>query len=100
MATFANLSDIISTTIQSRSGNLADNVTKNNALLMKMKERGNVKPFSGGNVILEEIMYNDAATQNAASYSGYDTIDITPNSPISAAQFDIKQRLRDAAKQR
>lgn len=91
MATFANLSDIISTTIQSRSGNLADNVTKNNALLMKMKERGNVKPFSGGNVILEEIMYNDAATQNAASYSGYDTIDITPNSPISAAQFDIKQ---------
>ncbi len=48
MATFANLSDIISTTIQSRSGNLADNVTKNNALLMKMKERGNVKPFSGG----------------------------------------------------
>lgn len=91
MATFANLSDIITTTIQSRSGALADNVTRNNALLMKMKERGNVKPFSGGNVILEEIMYNDASTQNAGSYSGYDSIDITPNSPISAAQFDIKQ---------
>lgn len=91
MATFANLSDIISTTIQSRSASLADNVTKNNALLMKMRERGNVKPFSGGNVILEEIMYNDANTLNAGSYSGYDTIDITPNSPISAAQFDIKQ---------
>lgn len=91
MATFANLSDVISTTIQSRSASLADNTTKNNALLMKMRERGNVKPFSGGNVILEEIMYNDANTQNAGSYSGYDTIDITPNSPISAAQFDIKQ---------
>lgn len=91
MATFANLSDIISTTIQSRSASLADNVTKNNALLTKMRERGNVKPFSGGNVILEEIMYNDANTLNAGSYSGYDTIDITPNSPISAAQFDIKQ---------
>lgn len=91
MATFANVSDIIASTIQARSGSLADNVTKNNALLMKLKERGNVKPFSGGNVILEEIMYNDANTQNAGSYSGYDTIDITPNSPISAAQFDIKQ---------
>jgi hypothetical protein len=91
MATFANLSDIISTTIQSRSKALADNVTENNALLMKMRERGNVKPFSGGNVILEEIMYNDSGTQNAGSYSGYDTIDITPNSPISAAQYDIKQ---------
>jgi hypothetical protein len=58
---------------------------------MKMRERGNVKPFSGGNVILEEIMYNDPSTLNAGSYSGYDSIDITPNSPISAAQFDIKQ---------
>ena len=88
---FPNLSDIISTTIQSRSAALADNVTENNALLMKLRQRGNVKPFSGGNVILEEIMYNDASTQNAGSYSGYDVIDITPNSPISAAQFDIKQ---------
>lgn len=91
MATFANLSDVVSTTIQNRSGTLADNVTNNNALLMKMKERGNVKPFSGGNVILQEIMYNDTATENSGSYSGYDVIDITPNSPISAAQFDLKQ---------
>jgi len=91
MATFAGLSDIITTTIQARGSALADNVSRNNALLMKMRERGNVKPFSGGNVILEEIMYNDASTLNAGSYSGYDTIDITPNSPISAAQFDIKQ---------
>ena len=86
-----NLSDIISTTIQSRSGVLADSVTKNNALLAKLKERGNVKPFSGGNVILQELMYNDTSTQNASSYSGYDVIDITPNSPISAAQYDMKQ---------
>ena len=91
MANFANLSDIVSTTMQSRSGTLADNVTNNDPLLIKMRERGNVKPFSGGNVIMEEIMYNDAATENAGSYSGYDVIDITPNSPISAAQFDIKQ---------
>ena len=91
MATFANLSDIVTTTIQNRSGVLADNVANNNALLMKMRERGNVKPFSGGNVITQELMYNDTTTENAGSYSGYDIIDITPNSPISAAQFDIKQ---------
>src|SRR5574343_1387830 len=91
MATFANLTDIVTTTIQNRSGTLADNVTNNNALLKKLKERGNVKPFSGGNVILQEIMYNDTSTDNSGSYSGYDVIDITPNSPISAAQFDLKQ---------
>lgn len=91
MATFANLSDIVTTTIQKRSGTLADSVTKNNALLTKLKNRGNVKTISGGNVIMQELMYNDASTINAGSYSGYDVIDITPNSPISAAQFDLKQ---------
>ena len=42
---FANssISDIIATNIQSRSGELADNVTNNNALLRRLKERGNVK---------------------------------------------------------
>ena len=47
---FANssISDIIATNIQSRSGELADNVTNNNALLRRLKERGNVKTFSGG----------------------------------------------------
>jgi hypothetical protein len=90
---FANssITDIIATTIQSRSGELADNVTNNNAALRRLKERGNVRPFSGGNVILEEIMYNDPTTNNTNSYSGFELINISPNSPISAAQFSITQ---------
>ena len=90
---FANssVSDIIATTIQSRSGELADNVTNNNPLLLKLKSKGNVRPFSGGNVILEEIMYNDSSTNNTSSYSGFETLNISPNSPISAAQFSIAQ---------
>lgn len=88
---FPNLSDIVATTIQNRSGKLADNVLYNNALLLRLNEKGNVRPFSGGNVILQELMYNDSTTINAGSYSGYDVIDITPNSPLTAAQFDIKQ---------
>lgn len=90
---FANstITDIIATTIQSRSGELADNVMNNNALLRRLKERGNVRPFSGGNVILEELMYTDPNTQNVNSYSGYEVINIAPNSPISAAQYNIQQ---------
>ena len=88
---FPNLTDIISTTISNRSGALADNVLKQNALLNRLNKRGNVKTFSGGDKINQEIMYNDTATQNAGSYSGYDVIDITPNSPITSAVFDIKQ---------
>ena len=90
---FANsaITDIIATTIQSRSGELADNLTQNNAILQRLNQKGNVRPFSGGNVILEEIMYNDPNTNNANSYSGYEVLNIAPDSPISAAQYKISQ---------
>lgn len=90
---FANsaVSDIIATTIQSRSRDLADNVTNNNALLRRLKTKGNVKTVTGGNVILQEIMYNDTTTNNTNSYSGYELLNIAPNSPISAAQFSLTQ---------
>lgn len=90
---FANsaITDIIATTIQSRSGELADNLTQNNAILQRLNSKGNVRPFSGGNVILEEIFYDDTTTNNANSYSGYEVLNISPDSPISAAQFKIAQ---------
>ena len=90
---FANsaITDIIATTIQSRSGVLADNLTQNNAILQRLNSKGNVRPFSGGNVILEEIMYDDSSTNNANSYSGYEVLNIAPDSPISAAQYKIAQ---------
>jgi hypothetical protein len=70
---------------------LADNLTQNNAILQRLQQKGNVRPFSGGNVILEEIMYDDSTTNNANSYSGYEVLNIAPDSPISAAQFKIAQ---------
>jgi hypothetical protein len=90
---FANstISDLIATTIEARSRKLADNLTQNNALLFQMNKRGNVRTVSGGTTILEEIMYDDGGNGTAGSYSGYDVIDITPDSPISAAEFDFKQ---------
>lgn len=93
MAGFANsaITDIIATTIQSRSGELSDNFTNNNALIRRLRKKGNVRPFSGGNVILEEIGYNDSTTANVNSYSGFEQLNISPNSPISAAQFSIVQ---------
>ena len=89
--TFANsdISDIIATTIQSRSRVIADNVEKNNALLMRLKEGGRKKPFSGGNVILQELSF--AENGNAMYYSGYETLSIAAQDVISASQWDIKQ---------
>jgi hypothetical protein len=88
---FANssYSDIIATTIQNRSGKIADNVTDNNALLKVLSKRGNVKPFSGGNVILQEISF--AENGNVGYYSGYDLLPVAAQDVISAAEFSIKQ---------
>ena len=88
---FANssISDVIATTIQSRSGQIADNVTSNNALLMRLKQRGNIKTFSGGNVILQELAF--ASNGNAGWYSGYETLPIAAQDVISSAQYNIKQ---------
>lgn len=86
---FPNVSDIVATTIESRSKEIADNVTSHNALLAKMKSEGGVKTVSGGSVIYEELSFAENA--NAASYSGYDTLATAAQDVISAAQYSFKQ---------
>jgi hypothetical protein len=86
---FPNVSDIIATTIEKRSKKIADNVTKNNALLAKMQTRGRSRSFSGGRLIYEELSF--AENGNAGYYSGYDLLPVAAQDVISAAQFDIKQ---------
>lgn len=86
---FPNVSDIIATTIEKRSKKIADNVTKNNALLMRLQQRGKSRPFSGGRLIYEELSF--AENGNAGYYSGYDLLPVAAQDVISAAQFDIKQ---------
>lgn len=85
-----NYGGIVATTIENRRRTLRDNLSKNNALLDRLRRRGNVDPISGGSVILEEILYDDGLSTGGA-YSGYDVIDITPRRVVTAAQFPIKQ---------
>ena len=88
---FANTSvtDIIATTIQSRSRQIADNVTRNNALLSRLNQRGNVRTISGGSSIFEELSF--AENGNAGFYSGYDLLPVAAQDVISAAEYQIKQ---------
>jgi hypothetical protein len=86
---FPNLTDIVATTIQARTRQIADNVTKNNALSAYLSKRGNRKPFSGGNTILQEISFAENA--NGGWYSGYDLLPVAAQDVISAAEFAIKQ---------
>lgn len=86
---FPNITDIVTTTIENRSGEIADNVLKNNGLYARLKQKGKVRTFSGGSLIYEELSF--AENQNFNWYSGYDQLSVAAQDVISAAQFSIKQ---------
>lgn len=86
---FPNVTDIVATTMESRTRTLQDNVTKNNALLARLNQRGNVKTVSGGSLIFQELTF--AENGNAGWYSGYDLLPVAAQDVISSAQFDFKQ---------
>lgn len=86
---FANVSDIIATTIESRTKAIADNVTKNNALLARLEQRGKIKTVSGGSKIFQELSF--AENGNAGWYSGYDLLPVAAQDVISAAEYEFKQ---------
>ena len=89
MSANVNYSDILATTIESRTRKIADNVTDNNALLKKLEMKGKIKPFSGGTKILQELSFTENA--NGGWYSGYDILPVGVAEVISAAEYDIKQ---------
>lgn len=89
MAANPNYSDILATTIESRTRKLADNVTNNNAILKRLSMKGKIKTFSGGNKILQELSY--AENPNAGWYSGYDLLPVGTADVISAAEYPIRQ---------
>jgi hypothetical protein len=84
-----NWSEITTTTLFNRSRKLADGVTKNNALLRRLSQKGKVKPFDGGQAIVQEMEYAENGTFKR--YSGYDVLSITPSDVFTAAQFPIAQ---------
>jgi hypothetical protein len=86
---FPNVTDIVTTTIESRSKRLADNVTKNNGLLARLSQRGNVRTVSGGSKIFEELSF--AENGNAGWYSGYDLLPVAAQDVLSAAEYEFKQ---------
>ena len=86
---FPNVSDIVATTIENRSGTIQDNVSDNNAILAQMKRKGRIKTVAGGTKIYEEISF--AENGNAGWYSGYDALPTTAQDVISAAEYAFKQ---------
>jgi hypothetical protein len=88
---FANSSvtDLIAAGIESRTGEIANNVESNNILLAVLKKGGRIKPVSGGTQIFQELSFQPNA--NGGWYSGADVIPVGAQDVISAAAFPYKQ---------
>ena len=89
MAVPNSIGDLLTTTLKNRTRKLADNITRNNALLRELSKRGmGFMPFDGGTTIDQEINY--ANNTNATWYAGYETVAINPQETFSMAEFDMK----------
>lgn len=82
-----NYDEIFTTSLKNRTGNLADNVSKSNALLKRLQEKGNIRQITGGSKILEELEYGEG---DLTWYSGYETISYTPKQLFTAAEYSLK----------
>jgi len=83
------LDEITTTTLRYRSGKLRDNMSKNIALLMRLQQKENIAPVSGGRSIVEELEYAENST--FMYYSGDESLNISASDVFTSAEFDWKQ---------
>lgn len=81
----ASFDQIASTSLKKYRKTLSDNVFKRMAFFYKMMENGRKELESGGEKIVEPLTIS--ANSTAGGYSGYQTIDVTPQEEISAAEY-------------
>lgn len=84
-----NYDEILSTTLANHMPKLIDNVFSARPLVYFLKQAGQIRQIAGGAKIVLPLLYGQNST--AASYSAYDTIDIDPQTGITAAEYSWKQ---------
>ena len=84
-----NFDALLSTTLANYRNQLTDNVFTARPLTYFLSDRGRIRMLNGGTKIVEPLIYGQNST--VASYSGYDTVSLTPQTGISAAEYDWKQ---------
>lgn len=81
--------EMVTTTFRNHPTEVADNVSKHNALYRRLSTGGRIKKLSGGYEIVRPLEYAENATYQR--YSGYDALNIGASDVLSAAKFDWVQ---------
>jgi hypothetical protein len=84
----SSFTDLITTTLQGYSGEIADNITNHNALLKQIERKGNGKEATG-RTIVQELEY--AENPNVMWYAGAEPLRIDASETMTAAEFNYKQ---------
>jgi hypothetical protein len=85
----ANFDAMLTTTLANYRKTLTDNVFTARPLTYFLMEKGRMRYLNGGTKIVEPLIH--AQNSTVAAYSGYDTLTLTPQEGISAAEYDWKQ---------
>jgi len=89
MAGNSSFDEILSTTLKNYIPKLTDNIFSARPLFYALTNGQTIRRISGGQAIVVPIIYGTNST--AGSYSGTDTISITAQTGISAAEYDWGQ---------
>lgn len=84
-----NFDTLLTTTLNNFRNKLTDNIFSARPFQYWLLDKGRMRSVSGGVKIVEQLIY--AANTTAGSYSGYDTIALTPQTGLTAAEYDWKQ---------
>ena len=84
-----NFDALLSTTLANYRDQLTDNIFTARPLTYFLQDKGRIRMLNGGTKIVEPLIYAESST--VASYSGYDSIALTSQGGITAAEYDWKQ---------
>ena len=85
----ATFTEMVTTTLRNHPTQVADNVSKHNALWRRLSTGGRIKKLSGGYEIVRPLEYAENSTYQR--YSGYDALNIGASDVFTAAKYDWVQ---------
>lgn len=81
--------EMVTTTDRTWGRKVTDNVSNHNALLNRMKKKGNIKTVSGGYEIAEPIDYAENGTYQR--YSGYEALNTQASDVLTTVKYPFQQ---------
>lgn len=85
----ATFTELVSTTFRKHGKSFADNVSKHNALLRWILDKGPMRTVDGGLTIVEPLDY--AANNTYQRYSGYDVLNVSASDVLTSAEYQWRQ---------